>query len=166
MVHLRIKWQLTIRFDPEILKEVVRAFMDQQNTNSTNGGPPETVEQKIDRLAIAVKDGFDGVDKQFAEVNRQFAEVDVQLETVASKTELEGFRKEVKADLRRMEALMVTKSYLDEKLFSLKGDLIEKLRKEDEKLNFIIALLRARAILSDDDLKRIRTEFQIFPQLS
>lgn len=77
----------------------------------------------------------------------------------ASKAEVEGLRKELKADLRRIEALMVTKGYLDEKLADLKGDLILKLRKTNEKLDFIVSLLRAHAVLSDDDLKRIRTEF-------
>lgn len=126
--------------------------MDQQAPASANGNGAKTVEEKIDRLAIAVKEGFDGVD--------------AQLKTVASKVEVEGLHKDLKADLRRIEALMVTKSYLDEKLFILKGDLIEKLRKTNEKLDFVVALLRARSILSDDDLKRIRSEFQIFPSLS
>ena len=126
---------------------------------------PETVEQKIDRLAIAVKEGFDGVDAQFKSVDAQFKSVDAQFKSVASAAEVEGLRQEIKADLRRIEALMVTKGYLDERLADLKGDLIIKLRKTNEKLDFIVSLLRAHAVFSDDDLKRIRTEFQIFPQL-
>ncbi len=132
------------------------------------------MEQKIDRLAIAVKEGFDGVDAQFKSVDAQFKSVDAQFKSVASMAEVEGLRKELKADLaqmaskadlRRIEATMVTKDYLDDKLADLKGDLIVKLRKTNEKLDFIVSLLRAHAVFSDDDLKRIRTEFQIFPQL-
>lgn len=105
----------------------------------------ERFEEGMESFAKIVKEGFDAT---------------------ASKVEVEGLHKDLKADLRRIEALMVTKSYLDEKLFILKGDLIEKLRKTNEKLDFVVALLRARSILSDDDLKRIRSEFQIFPSLS
>ena len=132
--------------------------MESSHNKQANSVEPETVEQKIDRLAIAVKEGFDGVDAQFKSVDAQF-------KSVASAAEVEGLRQEIKADLRRIEALMVTKGYLDERLADLKGDLIIKLRKTNEKLDFIVSLLRAHAVFSDDDLKRIRTEFQIFPQL-
>lgn len=120
--------------------------MDQQDHKPTNGEPPETVEQKIDRLALAVKEGLDGVDAQLKAVDERFDRVE--------------------SDITVVKTTMVTKDYLDEKLADLKGDLILKLRKTNEKLDFIVSLLRAHAVLSDDDLKRIRTEFQIFPQLS
>ena len=108
--------------------------------------PPKTIDEKIDALAVAVKSGFDAVDERLDGVDKRLDEMHVRLRTV--------------------EATMVTKSYLDEKLADLKGDLIVKLRKTNEKLDFIVSLLRARAIFSDEDLRRIKTEFQIFPSLS
>ncbi|MFH1098897.1 MAG: hypothetical protein V1723_03185 [Candidatus Uhrbacteria bacterium] len=104
--------------------------------NDTNGG---TVDQKIDRLAIAVKAGFDSVDKR--------------LDALEEKT-------------TRIEATMVTKTYLDDKLADLKGDLIVKMRKLDGHLAFIEDLLKSRAVLSDADVTRARKEFQIFPTLA
>ena len=70
-----------------------------------------------------------------------------------------------KAELAVVKATMVTKDYLDDKLADLKGDLIVKLRKEDAKVEFLISLLRSRAIITDDDLRKFRTEFQVFPIL-
>jgi len=102
----------------------------------------EHFDERLEEILLAVKAGFDDT---------------------ASKADLAQMAS--KADLRRIEALMVTKGYLDEKIADLKGDLIVKLRKTNEKLDFIVSLLRAHAVFSDDDLKRIRTEFQIFPQL-
>jgi hypothetical protein len=106
----------------------------------------KTVDQKIDLLAIAVKEGFDAVDKRFDGVDKR-------LDALEQKT-------------TRMEATMVTKSYLDEKLADLKGDLIVKIRKLDGRMEFLEDLLRARAVLSDADVKRMRSEYQIFPSIA
>lgn len=97
-----------------------------------------SVEQKIDQLALAVKRGFDAVDERFAGIDEQ---------------------------LTAIRTAMVTKAYLDDKLADLKGDLVGKLRKEDEKLNFVIGLLRARSVLSEEDVQHIRAEFPVFPSL-
>lgn len=105
-----------------------------------------TIDQKIDRLAIAVKEGFDAVDKRFTGVDKRLAALE-------EKT-------------TRIEATMVTKSYLDEKLADLKGDLIVKMRKLDGHLAFIEDLLKARSVFSDADVARGRAEFQIFPTAS
>ena len=122
--------------------------------------PPKTIDEKIDALAVAVKSGFDAVDERFDGVDKRFDGVDKRLDGVDKRLD------EFHVRLRTVENTMVTKSYLDEKLADLKGDLIVKLRKTNEKLDFIVSLLRARAIFSDEDLRRIKTEFQIFPSLS
>ena len=103
--------------------------------NGTNG---ETVDQKIDKLAIAVKEGFDAVDKRLGALEEKTT---------------------------RIEATMVTKNYLDEKLFGLKGDLITKIRKLEGGMLFMATILRERKVLSDDDVKRMRAEYQVFPSL-
>ncbi len=61
---------------------------------------------------------------------------------------------------------MVTKSYLDEKLFGLKGDLIVKMRKLEGAMLFVASVLKERRVLSDDDVQRLRAEYQIFPTVT
>lgn len=63
-----------------------------------------------------------------------------------------------------VEASMVTKSYLDDKLADLEGNLISKLRKEDEKINRLIEVLKDKSVLNDGDVRQLQ-EFQVFPRL-
>jgi len=104
-----------------------------------------TLEQKIDDLATSVKAGFDGADKRFEKleisVKSGFDAVDKRFETLPDK------------------------SYLDDKIADLKGDLIVKLRKEDAKVEFLIDLLRERNVLTITDAERLKREFEVFPRL-
>jgi len=59
---------------------------------------------EIDDLVMAVKSGFDGVDKRFDKVDVRIDKIDKRL--------------------IHTEAMMVTKDYLDDKLADLKGDVI------------------------------------------
>ena len=102
----------------------------------------QTLEQKIDDLALAVKEGFESVDRRFEDIDKRFESID-----------------------RRFNVLP-DKDYLDDKLADLKGDLIVKLRREDEKVNFLIDLLRARSVLNEKDVERLRKEFEIFPRMA
>lgn len=70
---------------------------------------------------------------------------------------------EVKTDLNKVKMSMVTKSYLDDKLADLEGNLVTKLRKEDEKMNRLIDVLHDKSILSEQDVEQLR-QFQIFPR--
>ena len=74
-----------------------------------------------------------------------------------------GQLSEIKGRLDKIETTMVTKSYLDDKLADLEGNLISKLRKEDEKLNRLIEILQNKSVLSSEDTKQFQ-EFQIFPK--
>lgn len=55
-----------------------------------------------------------------------------------------------------------TKSYLDDKLADLEGGLITKLRKEDQKMNRLVDMLKQKDVLDDADLKELKN-LQIFP---
>lgn len=70
---------------------------------------------------------------------------------------------EIRDRLDKIETTMVTKSYLDDKLADLEGNLISKLRKEDEKVNCLIEILQNKSVLSSEDTKQFQ-EFQIFPK--
>lgn len=47
---------------------------------------------------------------------------------------IEGELIDIKTQVAHIEANMVTKSYLDDKLFDRKGELVERMQYEDEKL--------------------------------
>lgn len=66
--------------------------------------------------------------------------------------------------LDRIEATMVTKDYLDDKLSDLKGDLVVLMRKEDAKLKALIEILQRRNVISGEDVKTILS-MQPFPQM-
>jgi len=59
---------------------------------------------------------------------------------------------------------MVTKSYLDDKLADLEGGVISKLRKEDEKVNRIISLLKKHKVVPSAELEDL-DNLQIFPKI-
>ncbi|PIT94093.1 hypothetical protein COU00_00755 [Candidatus Falkowbacteria bacterium CG10_big_fil_rev_8_21_14_0_10_43_11] len=64
----------------------------------------------------------------------------------------------------KIEATMVTKDYLDDKLSDLKGDLIVVMRKEDAKLQALVDVLQKRHVITDEDVKNILS-LQPFPQI-
>lgn len=50
---------------------------------------------------------------------------------------------------------MVTKDYLDDKLYDLRGDLISLTRKEDEKLGTLVQILKKRKVINPSEAKQI-----------
>ena len=63
----------------------------------------------------------------------------------------------------RIEATMVTKDYLDDKLADLRGDLVVLLRKEDTKVRALLELLHAKKLLSSAEVGKI-IRMEPFPQ--
>ena len=76
-------------------------------------------------------------------------------------TEVGGIKKEVVS----IKSQMVTKSYLDDKLADLRGDLTLLIRKEDTKLKSAVNILADKKVLSQDDTKKIFS-MEPFPQLA
>ncbi|OGH84721.1 MAG: hypothetical protein A2261_00310 [Candidatus Magasanikbacteria bacterium RIFOXYA2_FULL_44_8] len=62
---------------------------------------------------------------------------------------------ELSTRLTKVEALMVTKDYLDTKLADLRGDMAVLTRKEDMKIKTLVDILADKKILTADDAKRI-----------
>lgn len=56
-----------------------------------------------------------------------------------------------------------TKAYLDDKIAGLSGDLITKLRREDEKVNRLLDILRTKNVLSESDIKELGN-LVVFPK--
>lgn len=84
-------------------------------------------------------------------VTPQFEEINQRLDRLEGRT-------------NKIEATMVTKDYLDEKLGDLRGDIIVLMRKEDTKLRTLIDIMRSKQMLTDEDVKKLFT-MEPFPQL-
>ena len=55
----------------------------------------------------------------------------------------------------KIEATMVTKDYLDDKLADLRGDLVVLMRKEDTKVVKLIEILKRRKVITEIEEKEI-----------
>ena len=55
----------------------------------------------------------------------------------------------------KIEATMVTRDYLDEKLADLRGDLVVLMRKEDTKVVKLIEILKRRKVITEIEEKEI-----------
>ena len=55
----------------------------------------------------------------------------------------------------KIEATMVTKNYLDEKMADLRGDLVVLMRKEDTKVSKLIEILKRRKVITEIEEKEI-----------
>ena len=67
-------------------------------------------------------------------------------------------------ETKKVKASMVTKTYLDEKLADLRGDLVVLMRKEDNKVRKLIDILKKRNVISKSDEKEILA-MEPFPEL-
>ncbi|MFH1427575.1 MAG: hypothetical protein ABIG60_03535 [Patescibacteria group bacterium] len=76
-----------------------------------------------------------------------------------------AFSNETDKRFNKIEATMVTKDYLDEKLSDLRGDLVILMRKEDVKVKRLVEILQKRKVLSNKEVKEIMS-MEPFPQLS
>ena len=102
----------------------------------------EHFEGYMNSFAKTVKEGFDSVDEQFIAVRKD-------------STGIRGDITGIRGDITKIQATMVTKDYLDEKMADLRGDLVVLMRKEDTKLKKLIEKLRARNVLDDRDVQDI-----------
>jgi len=62
-------------------------------------------------------------------------------------------------------AQLPTKTYIDDKFSNLEGDLIVKLKKEDQKVNRLAEMLRDKQVLTEADIVELQ-KLQIFPKES
>ncbi len=97
------------------------------------------------------EEGFEKVEEKFEKVEERFEKVEERFERVDER-------------LNRIENQMVTKDYLDDKIEDLRGDLILKLKKEDEKFNLLVEVLLDKKVVSKKDVARIDA-IAVFPNL-
>lgn len=108
----------------------------------------EKFEERMDSFAKIVKEGFDATA--------------TKAELKATKAEL---KEELKTELGKIRAVMVTKDYLDDKLADLRGDLTILMRKEDTKLKKLVEKLHAKHVLDDADVRDL-AQMEPFPALA
>ena len=88
-----------------------------------------------DEILEAINEFSSKVDERFDKVDERF-------------DNLEG-------RVGKIEATMVTKDYLDEKLADLRGDLVVLMRKEDTKVIKLIEILKKRKVITEAEEKEI-----------
>ncbi|OGH88706.1 MAG: hypothetical protein A3J93_01255 [Candidatus Magasanikbacteria bacterium RIFOXYC2_FULL_42_28] len=108
-------------------------------------GTVNELAEAVQLFATKVDQRFDGVDKRFDGVDKRFDVIEKRL--------------------TRVESLMVTKDYLDDKLADLRGDLVVMMRKEDTKVKTLAEILHKRKLISDQDLKSL-VSMEPFAQLA
>ena len=65
------------------------------------------------------------------------------------------FSTKVDEKFAKIEAVMVTKDYLDEKMADLRGDLVVLMRKEDTKVGKLVEVLKRRKVITEAEEKEI-----------
>lgn len=128
---------------------------NKQNVSAETEDLPEKVDKltdKVDSVAVGITDLTEAVNNFATKVDQRFERVDQRFGGIEQR-------------LTKIEATMVTKDYLDEKLADLRGDLVILMRKEDTKLKTLIDVLCNRKVISDEDKNRILS-MEPFPLLS
>lgn len=116
----------------------------------------EEILRAVNDFAQNVQEQFDHVQDQFGHIDERFKRVDEQFKGVHE--ELHGINNrltKVEGRLTKVESTMVTKDYLDEKLFDLKGDLVVLVRKEDAKMTKLVDILQQHHVISEQEVKQI-----------
>lgn len=70
---------------------------------------------------------------------------------------------EIRGRLDKIEATMVTKTYLDDKLSDFADNLDAKCRKEDGKVNRLIEILKDKSIINKGEAMQLK-DSQVLPQ--
>ena len=110
----------------------------------------------LDDLAVMIKQGFDQVDRRFEGVDKRLDNLendvhDLKIDVSSLKTDVNY----LKGEVNHIKNQMVTKDYLDEKLFDLKGELIELIRKQDNKFVTLVQILGNKKILTKKEVRHI-----------
>lgn len=97
--------------------------------------PKNEILEAINEFSNKVDEKFVKIDEKFVKIDEKFIEVGKRFD--------------------KIEATMVTKDYLDNKLADLRGDLVVLTRKEDTKVGRLIEILKKHKIISEDETKEI-----------
>ncbi|MFA6131048.1 MAG: hypothetical protein WC730_02210 [Patescibacteria group bacterium] len=143
-------------------------ILDQMNSRF------EQVDKKFYEILDQMNSRFDKVDQRFEQVDQRFERIDQRFEQVDKRFEhsdqrfeqvdenfheileaVHEFSSQVDERFKRIETTMVTKSYLDDKLADLRGDLVGLARKGNEKFSTLVKTLRKKDFLSAPETSNI-----------
>ena len=82
------------------------------------------------------------MEQRFTQVDERFEQVDLRFQSLESK-------------VTGVESQMVTKTYLDDKLADLRGDLTLLTRQEDQKLLSLVELLFGKRLMTKEERQHI-----------
>jgi SMC interacting uncharacterized protein involved in chromosome segregation len=130
----------------------------------------EKMEKSIERLDKKIEESFgelheamsvfaENVDERFDKVDKRFEKMDSRMDS------MEGHMDSMEGRMDSMESKIVTKDYLDEKLFDLRGDLLTVIKKEDHKVDTLIEILYKKDILNRKDKESI-LKIELFPKMA
>jgi predicted nucleic acid-binding Zn-ribbon protein len=99
-----------------------------------------------------IKCEITGIKGEISGIKTKISGIDVEISGI--KGEITGIKDEI-SEINGKLVTVVTKSYLDEKLVDLSGDLVILTRKEDNKLKALVGVLKEKAVLTSRDVKKI-----------
>jgi len=104
------------------------------------------------KTSVAIK----GLDKK---IDEKFDLLDIKIDQnfIDLHTSMNDFATHTDGQFAEIKTTMVTKDFLDKKIGSLSGELVELTRKEDAKLTSLVDVLHERKAITKDDVKKIAT---------
>lgn len=125
----------------------------------------KSTNEKVDKMSTELQSTNEKVDKLSTTVDKLAITVNESGEHVREILEaVKEFSNKTEERFEKIEATMVTKDYLDEKLGDLRGDLVVMTRKEDTKLRTLISLMQKKQMISNEEAQTILT-LEPFPIL-
>lgn len=97
----------------------------------------------------------------FQEIFRHFDDIDQRFDGIAQRFDgIEGRFEGVFGRLQRLEALMVTKDYLDDKLgdlrADLRGEMIERSQRSDDRFDRLLTVLNRQKVINQHEVNGSR----------
>ncbi|MDD4995545.1 MAG: hypothetical protein PHW53_03730 [Patescibacteria group bacterium] len=124
------------------------------------------LETKIDEILDALHIFADSVDDRFNKVDQRFNGVDQRFMSIEQRfNKIDERFEQVDKRFNRIEALMVTKDYLDDKLADFRAEWIPIIKKVDTKDSALVVNLADKDVISRDEEKEI-LDMSAFPRLN
>lgn len=128
---------------------------------------PSKKQEKItnEDLLVLINDSFTGLEGRFEGIDKRFDGIDKRFDGIDKR--FDGIDKRFEGIDKRfdkIEATMVTKDYLDDKLCDLRDDLTRLMFKGDVKLKSLVSTLHRRKVIPLSEKKRL-FEMEPFSQL-
>ncbi len=125
-------------------------------------------EAKIEEILNLVKENHKEVLERFTNTDKETAGIkDLIMDLAGSIVDFANDTQEnfdsIKEEFKSIRSIMVTKDYLDDKLGSLKGELVVAIKNEDRKLNLTVHKLESKKVFDSKDKHEIMA-IELFPR--